>query len=151
MTTHHVERLSHLTAQLTKTLMTAALCADEIQSTIRAELESDTKNGVPAFHSNGAAANRPLLDQSTFSVGWRGRRLLLGHTRLFWVLERLARSPNQYITHHDLLNDVWDDDELNTATIRSVVRHLRVRVRQGGMEGLADAICGHNGHYVLKL
>lgn len=56
---------------------------------------------------------------------------------------------NQYIAHHDLLHDVWEDDEWNKSTIRSVIRHSRVHLREGGMADLADAIQCHNGHYVL--
>jgi DNA-binding response OmpR family regulator len=150
MTTQNVARLAHLSSQLAESLMTAVICADEIRVTIRTEIEH--LHGGPATEvgeTNRATIHRPMLDESTFSVMWQGKSLYLGHTRLFWVLNRLARKPGQFVTHLDLLHDVWDDEELTTATIRSVIRHLRCRLRNGGMEGLAAAIQGHNGHYAL--
>ena len=151
MTTQQAERLDRLTSQLAEKLMTAVICADEIRSTIRAEIELALNNGSNERHWEAMTSRRPLLDQSTFSVLWRNQRLRLGHTRQFWLLHRLAQCPNQYVTHLDLLHDVWDSEELTTATIRSVVRHLRCQLRGGGMGDLADAIHGHHGHYVLTL
>jgi DNA-binding winged helix-turn-helix (wHTH) protein len=69
----------------------------------------------------------------------------------FRVLERLSRRPNQFVTHHDLLQEVWEDELLELATIRSTVRHLRRRLCDGGMEDLANAIRGYNGRYILEL
>ena len=67
------------------------------------------------------------------------------------LLERLARCPNQYVTHLDLLRDVWEDEYTATATIRSLVRQLRRKLRGAGWADLAAAIRGHNGRYVLSL
>jgi DNA-binding response OmpR family regulator len=156
MTTQKVQRLAQLTNQLAETLMTAAICAEELRTEIHAEL--DGGDGVLAGHSRDGlgrdlshANQRPWLDQSTLSVRWNGKSLHLGHTRAFWLLDRLARRPNQYVTHLDLLHDVWDDEDLADSTIRSVVRHLRCRLRDGGMGELASAIRGHNGRYILAL
>jgi DNA-binding response OmpR family regulator len=156
MMPHNAQRLAHLAGQLEEALMTAAICAKEIHAEIDAELDDThadpTGQSHFAAHGNLARINhRPLLDESTLSVTWRGKSLHLGHTRAFWVLYRISRRPNQYVTHLDLLHDVWDDEELETATIRSVVRHLRRRLRDGGMSELADAIRGHHGRYILAL
>ena len=94
---------------------------------------------------------RPLLDESTLSVSWKGKALHLGNTLAFRLLERLARCPNQYVTHLDLLRDVWEDEFTATATIRSLVRQLRRKLRGAGWTDLAAAIRGHNGRYVLSL
>jgi DNA-binding response OmpR family regulator len=96
-------------------------------------------------------AERPLLDESTLSVIWKGKSLHLGNTLEFRLLERLARCPNQYVTHLDLLRDVWEDEFTATATIRSLVRQLRRKLRGAGWADLATAIRGHNGRYVLSL
>ncbi len=153
MTTHNVQRLVQLTRQLSETLMTAAYCADEIRSIVHIDRQhNDAGNNVRPPGGNGTVvAERPLLDQSTFSVTWHGKSTHLGHTRSFWLLLLLARHPNQYVPHNDLVNEVWDDDELATATIRSTVCQLRRRLRRSGMRGLATAIRGHNGHYVLDV
>ena len=128
--------------------MTAAICAEEIRSTIRNEFKG-RPNEDSGMSGAAATARRPILDPSSFSVLWRGRSLHLGHTRPFWILHRLARSPNRYVTHLDLLNDVWDDEDRQIDTIRSSIRNLKCRLRSGGMHDLADAIHGHRGHYAL--
>jgi DNA-binding response OmpR family regulator len=149
-------RLDALTGQLAETLMSAAICADEIRAIVRTELDSEaprpiTQRGAGFAPNLPTRKQRPLLDESTMSVFWKGQSLHLGNTLPFRFLARLARRPNQYVTHRDLLRDVWDDQYLATATIRSVVRHLRERLRNGGMNDLAMAIRGHNGRYILDL
>ncbi len=150
MTTDNVNRLAQLTRQLSETLVTAAYCAEEIRTLVHVEPAHDQAAQDRTPNTSRPSANgRPLLDQSTFSVTWHGKSLRLGHTRSFWLLARLARRPNQYVSHLDLLNEVWDDEELTTATIRSTVCQLRRRLRRCGMRALATAIRGHNGHYIL--
>lgn len=147
-------RLKGLTSQLAETLMTAAICVEEIRNVVRTEIDivSEDECGPCKGRSRSSVAQlRPLMSESTLCVMWKGRSLHLGHTLAFRLLDRLARRPNQYVTHLDLLRDVWDDEYLATATIRSVVRHLRRRLREGGMTELADAIRGHNGRYILEL
>ncbi len=152
MIAHTERRIVQLSKQLTETLMAAAICAREIQLEARAESDAhDAQRSRLAGNDPSNGAGRPLLDQSTLRVLWRGRSLHLGHTRAFWLLERLSRRPSQYVTHLDLLRDVWDDEDAPVATIRSVVRHLRRRLVLGGMEELAAAIRGHNGRYILEL
>lgn len=60
------------------------------------------------------------------------------------LLARLAGCPNQYLTHVDLLTDVWDADDRETATIPSLVRELRRKLCNGGMTDLASAIRAQN-------
>jgi DNA-binding response OmpR family regulator len=156
MNAHKVQRLAKLTNQLAETLMTAAICAEEIRTEIHAELDvTDTNTGCgwgeTTLPNSSGVSRRPILDQSTLCVQWNAKSLHLGHTRAFWLLARLSRRPNQYVTHLDLLHDVWDDESLSAATIRSVVRHLRRRLCDGGMSELAAAIHGHNGRYILSL
>lgn len=75
----------------------------------------------------------------------------LGHTIAFRFLQRLARCPNQYVDHLTLLHDVWENEELAIATVRSLARNLRRKLSDGGMQELAAAIRGHNGRYILQL
>ena len=155
MNSEKVQRLAQLATQLSETLMTAAICAQEIRSEIIAEQDAwDAKavgGDADGRRRGSSMTSRPLLDQTTLRVCWNGKSLHLGHTRAFSLLDRLSRCPNQYVTHLDLLNDVWDNEELSTATIRSAIRHLRRRLRDGKMAELAAAIRGHNGRYVLNL
>ncbi|MCX5684110.1 MAG: winged helix-turn-helix domain-containing protein [Planctomycetota bacterium] len=155
MTPENARKLKLLSSQLTESLMNAALCAKEIGEIARAEI--DDTDGGPGASGNGHRRNRanaqqrPLLDEATLSVIWRGRTLHLGHTQGFWLLARLARRPNQYITHVDLLEEVWDDEFTDTSVLRAGVQRLRVKLRRGGMGDLADAIAGHRGRYMLNL
>jgi DNA-binding response OmpR family regulator len=156
MNSDKARRLEALAGQLAEALMSAAICVDEIRAIVRTELDNEaprptTQRGRGFAPKLAIDQQRPLLDESTMSVFWKGRSLHLGNTLPFRFLARLARRPNQYVTHLDLLRDVWDDQHLATATIRSVVRHLRERLRNGGMDDLALAIRGHNGRYILDL
>ena len=156
MTREKVRKLNLLSRQLTESLMSAALCAKEISEIARAESDDDA-GGRPAANVDGHRRNgvtpqqRPLLDEATLSVIWRGRTLHLGHTQGFWLLARLARCPNQYVTHLDLLQEIWDDEFADTTLLRAGVQRLRVKLRRGGMRDLADAIAGHHGRYMLSL
>ena len=155
MTRDKALRLAKLLNQLTEMLMTVAICAQEIRSAVHAELEGvngDWRGRSEPQHA-AVQGQRPILDVSTLCVLWDGRSLHLGNTIGFRFLDRIARHPNQYVTHTELIRDVWGEDEMNTAveTIRSVVCDLRRKLRDGGMDALADAIQGHKGHYILTL
>ncbi len=145
------QRIDRLSGQLAELLMAAAICAKELRTEVRSGIEEGHPSQRTRSQSNNECSGRPLMSESTLSVLWKGRSLHLGHTIYFRLLDRLARRPNQYITHLDLLRDVWDDEELATSTIRSVVRHLRRRLHNGGMGDLAESIRGHNGRYIMDL
>ena len=156
MTPENASRLDMLSRQLNENLMSAAFCVKEIGEIARSELDG---NGHAERGANGAGQRRgepnpmqrPLLDESTLSAIWKGKPLHLGHTRGFWLLARLAGRPNQYVTHLDLLREVWDDEFKDTTVLRSVVWRLRVKLQEGGMGDLASAIIGHHGRYMLDL
>ena len=156
MTPELARKLDVLATQLTENLMTAAICAQEMCTVARTQV-GDAVYAVGSKSGNGLGPTltpcrqRPLLDESTLSVFWKGKALHLGQTLAFRLLSRLARRPNQYVTHLDLLRDVWDNEDLATATIRSLIRELRRKLRRGGMTDLATAIRGHNGRYILEL
>lgn len=146
-------RLNALASQLTEALMTAAICAREIQAAVRTEIdEADVGHRSDESVSRPSSpVERPLLDVSTLSVIWKRKTLHLGNTLAFRLLARLARCPNQYVTHLDLLRDVWEDEFTATATIRSLVRQLRRKLCGAGWTDLAAAIRGHHGRYILRL
>ena len=93
----------------------------------------------------------PRADRHTHAVTWQDRSCFLGNTLLFRFFERLARTPNQYVSHVDLLDDVWDGTR-DAASIRGVAKRLRDRLRHHGLFDLAKAIDGSvAGHYGLIL
>ena len=152
MTPQNGPRLALLLNRLEEALTAAAICQQEIRSAVDEEVENGYGAPIGRLEQgSGQRPQRPLLDHSTLRVWWNGRSLHLGHTRAFWLLDRLARRPNQYVTHLDLLQDVWDNEDLDVSTIRSVVRNLRRKLGDGGMKELAAAIRGHKGRYVLEL
>ena len=138
--------------------MTAALCADELRAVVRNEGGSHSGWSPDALvsssfadHTRVPSRQRPILDESTMCAIWNGRSVHLGHTVAFRFLRRLARCPNQYVEHLTLLHDVWENEDLSLATVRSTARHLRRKLIDGGMDDLAAAIRGHNGRYILYL
>ncbi len=91
----------------------------------------------------------PVVDENTFSITWQNHTCFLGNTLLFWFFHRLAQSPNRYVPHVDLLEDVWHS-ERHSSTIRGVVKRLREELVASGMQQLASAIDGRvSGHYGL--
>ena len=156
MNPQNAQRLMQLANQLAEMLMAAAICANEVRTVIRAESDGDGAGTGQRVGSVSATSvihgtQRPFLDESTLCVIWKGKSVHLGNTRAFWLLERLARRPNQYVKYLDLIREVWGDQRIEDATIRSVVRSLRRRLRASGMEELAIAVRGHNGRYILDL
>ena len=156
MTPDDVRKLVVLSRQLTENLMSAALCAKEF-STIVCSETSDYRDGKAVANGNCQYPkpvqdhSRPLMDESTLSVIWQGKTRHLGHTQGYWLLARLARRVNQYVTHLDLLREIWDDEFADTSLLRSGVQRLRAKLRDGGMADLARAITGHHGRYMLDL
>ncbi len=124
----------------------AVVQIEETMSVLLRALELDDNAA-----KDSKAGHRPRADATTFSVEWRGRTCFLGNTLLFWLFERLARSPNRYVAHVDLLDDVWRS-ERESSTIRGVAKRLRDRLVAADMEELAAAIDGSvSGYYGLIL
>jgi DNA-binding response OmpR family regulator len=63
----------------------------------------------------------------------------------------LLRRVNHYVTHADLMAEIWDDEFADTSLLRAGVQRLRVKLRLGGMADLARAITGHHGRYMLDM
>ena len=146
--------------QYLKSLATAnAIAVEQIQKTISLlamALELDdfvipakktTRDTIPDHET----ADKPSVEHATFSVAWCGQTCFLGNTLLFWFFDRLARTPNRYVPHIELLDDVWSGNREST-TIRGVAKRLRDRLSDNGMEKLAESIDGSvAGHYGLIL
>jgi DNA-binding response OmpR family regulator len=97
------------------------------------------------------ASTPPLADEMTFCIRWAGKVCHLGYTIPFKLFARLARRPNVFISHSQLIEDVWLGACRSDETIRSEVRHLRLRLRSARMSDLAAAIKGQDHHYGLIL
>lgn len=154
MTTEKARKLNIFSQQLTEFLMSAALCAREIDEIIQDQ--SDEEAGCDAHREQRRehepkARLRPLMDEATLSLIWRDHPLYLGYTKEFRLLQHLARRANRYVSHVDLLEDVWDDDFADAALLRACIQRLRTRLRRGGMADLAEAVIGCKGHYILDL
>lgn len=91
------------------------------------------------------------VDISSLRVTYHGRSCFLGGRLLFRLLEHLARRPNQYFTHEELLDSVWGGIR-SDAAVRTAIGRLKNALRASGMEDLAQAIDGSNpGRYSLRL
>ena len=151
MTPVNARKLHVLSRQLTESLMRAALCAKEIGEIVHAQT-SDGYADLSSANGNGRhTAPRPLLDEATLSVIWRDHALRLGYNKEFRLLAHLARRANQYVTHVDLLEEIWDDDFADAALLRAGIQRLKTKLRRGGMADLADAVIGCKGRYILDL
>lgn len=89
------------------------------------------------------------VDRAALQVRWRGRTCFLGYSVLFRVMECLARQPNTYVSHEELMRDVWEGQR-SPSTIRSAIAMIRKRLIAAKMEDLAAAIDGRTaGRYRL--
>lgn len=92
-----------------------------------------------------------VVDREMLSIRWNDRTCHLGNTIPFRLMARLARRPNQYVSHDQLLYDIWGGPRSRSA-IRSAVNDLRSRLIAAGMRDLAQAIDGSSaGRYGLIL
>lgn len=93
----------------------------------------------------------PTANVTTFCITWRGKTCFLGNNLLFWLFRRLLQSSGLYVSHLDLLDDVWRGQR-QSSTVRGVAKRLRDRLIDADMADLAAAIDGSvSGHYGLML
>ncbi len=138
----HVLDLHDMLCDLATSLRAAVSKVDEITETLTA-----IEAGAQSLHTQ----NRLVIDPEQLTVSWNGRRWYMGYTIPFRLLVRLARRPNQYVTHERLLHDIWGGPRSKSA-IRSAVNNLRSQLNSVGMGDLAKAIDGSNsGRYGLIL
>jgi DNA-binding response OmpR family regulator len=113
-------------------------------------------DAVAYWKARTATAAHPAIDRlfhvdpDRLQVVFQGKACELGDT-LFRLLQRLAKRPNTYVTHEDLLVDVWDGRR-SEAAIRSAVKRLKQTLRRQGLAELADAVDGSRpGRYRLRV
>ena len=145
---HLLEKLSQLAAAQAS----AAALAQEIIVSVGERLGLDLGEIAPVAATSasspngGTSARRSMIDPATFSVHWDGKICVLGNTLPFRLLERLGRRPNQFIHCDQLLDDVWQGLRSREA-IRSVVKVLKQKLVQAGMDDLAASINGNQPHH----
>lgn len=149
-----------ITASLKLLATTYVETARQIEATIatlRRVLELEDSCTMPLSSSTAAnvvptsSASRPIADRPTFSVVFRDKTCFLGNTLLFRFFEVLARRPNRYFAHSELLNEVWEGQRADSS-IRNVAKRVRDRLVLTGMPEVAKAIDGSTpGHFVLRL
>lgn len=93
----------------------------------------------------------PMVDHSMLSVVHQGKNCFLGNTLSFRLLVRLLRRPNHYVSHQILLDEIWDGIRSPEA-VRSVVKTLRAKLRDSGLDVLSRSIDGTvKGHYAILI
>jgi hypothetical protein len=145
-----VNRHSQLIDTLTQFATVAASAVTLVQVYMEAvsdgrdlDLPEHVPFGAHPFRKNeGTADGRPVADPATYSIYWRGRTCFLGNTLTFRLFAQLARRPNRFYSHDELLHDVWQGPRSREA-VRSVVKVLRRKLREAGMSDLAAAISGN--------
>lgn len=154
----HTGRIVTRLAQLATCLNQVVQLTEEIIDDVTKNLESTTPSfrlsvatrRLPPTAGNDSDGH-PIIDRTTFTVHWGGKSCFLGNTLPFKLFERLARRPNQLVPCDQLLDDVWQCCRSRDA-MRSVVKVLRQKLSQAGMEDLAVAIDGTTArHYGLML
>jgi DNA-binding response OmpR family regulator len=147
MTGTQARRIRQLLVEVTASITAAALNLAEIDGVMSPLPEADV-GGKKAVKRR---LPTPHVDPNSFCVEWDGHVCFLGATVTFRLLECLARRPNRFASHRQLLAEVWDGHVRERVTIRSVVRNLRVKLRAAGMNALASAVVGHGQGYALFL
>jgi DNA-binding response OmpR family regulator len=153
MKTDRRESIQRGLRNLVETFVTQLGLLENTYTLLSQELALDPLNPFEPFSKSlqFGRSRRFVVDQSSLSVKYRGRSCFLGNTLTFRFIARLAERPNAYVSHDELLVDVWEGNR-SDAAIRSVVKMLRRKLRSAGLVELANAIDGSaSGHYSLKL
>lgn len=153
MTSHPTNKIQETLRKMSAAHAAAMAASEEAMKLLAAEFEAiqPGKSHTVISQPLTTTPDRPVIDRAMLSVLYQGRSCFLGNTLPFRLLERLLRRPNQYVSHQQLQDDVWDG-EPSPESIRSVVKELRRKLRCAGMDGLAKAINGKVArHYSLTL
>lgn len=139
-----VERLTQLAAVHSEAVslireIVSVLCDD---LSLEPEHICALANGAYRRSASKRSQSRlPIADRSTLAVLWKGKSCHLGNTLPFRLFERLVRRPNHFVSHEELLEDVWQC-RVTKEAIRSVVKVLKQKLCNAGMSDLAVAIDG---------
>lgn len=147
------ERFRRTLQNLAESQATTLELLEQIFSLIGDELGIDA---LPFWRARTTAGPHPTMerlfqvDPERLQIVFQGKRCELDDTP-FKLLQRLAKRPNAYVTHEDLLEDVWDGRR-SDAAIRSAIKRLKQTLRSHGLDELANAIDGSKpGRYRLKV
>jgi DNA-binding response OmpR family regulator len=151
----HTDRREHIRRSLASLVESYAATLDVMNQTLALLYEELSLYPLAYFRTcSSPPGGCPDLevDRSQLVVRFRGKTCFLGNALTFRFLARLAQRPNHYVTYEELLADVWDGARRSDASVRSVVKILRRKLREAGMGELADAIDGtQTGCYALKV
>ena len=148
-------RILDLLTQLARAHQQATNLAEEICLLLcdddGVELDGPACSRHSSAQSNPVRSpSAPIADVLTFSVEWRGRNCDLGPTLTFKLFRRLAQSPNRYLSCETILHLVWGEKK-SFAAVKSIVKELRRKLRDAGMNDLAEAIKGRGRYFGLML
>lgn len=144
MDASHAERLRMSVTQLAADLRDLVRRTESILRLL-VDITGDSSHGRRVRQGSG------LIDNATFTVQWNGKVCHLGYTVPYRLFVRLSEQPNEFVSHQQLLDDVWGGPRSGSA-VRSAVAELRSRLSRAGMKDLAAAIDGTNtGFYGLRL
>lgn len=139
-------------------LQMARLAITNILARVRGELEewilAAKDDDAPAQSNTAPRADSRtgglVIDHNTFTVHYRGQSCKLGNSVAFRLMERLAASPGICIPHQTLAEEVWADDDTETAAIHKQASILGNKLKTAGLDALV--IDGRiTGHYRLIL
>jgi len=107
----------------------------------------------PTVRTDDAAAipdlSVPRVDRGTFTVYWGDKHCMLGNTKEFAVFELLHQHSGRYVHIQTLIDEVWEGEITEKATIQKTVSNLRGKLKTAGMGDLK--IDGaQKDHYALK-
>jgi DNA-binding response OmpR family regulator len=151
----HPDRREHIRRSLTSLVASYTATLDVMNQTLALlyeELSLDLLTYFRTCSSPPGGCPDLEVDRSQLLVRFRGRTCFLGNGLPLRFLARLAQRPGHYFEYEELLTDVWGGDRRSDASVRSVVKLLRRKLRAAGMGDLADAIDGSQaGRYALKV
>ncbi len=118
---------------------------------IIATSQPDDLNAAAHVYPEAVSSLVPRINHSLLSVTHQGKNCFLGNTLPFRVLVRLLRRPNSYVSNETLLEEIWEGIRSPEA-VRSVVKTLRAKLRDAGLEALSKGIDGTvKGHCAILL
>ena len=150
----HTDRREHIRRSLSSLADSYAATMAVMEQTLTLLCEELALGPLAQFPTPAAPPGKDaglVIDAALLTVRFRGKACFLGNTLPFRFLAGLARRPDRYFTYEELLADVWEGCCRSDASVRSVVKVLRRKLREAGMGELADAIDGTvAGRYALR-
>lgn len=98
-----------------------------------AEPEQDEDDAPPDEEPADRDEARLVVDPTTFSARYRGKECVLGNTKEFRLMERLARSRGTFLRVYDLMDDVWSGSDPEKGTVQKTVSNLRKKLAAAGL------------------